>query len=116
MEKETLNGFEIFEDFMPGANVFTKTEIKQPGEDIEVDNTKVDEDAVTEELTDEELEGLRNPKRTRKMIIRLKRMKSRTRLLKRKPGRIKKLKKMIIQLEKTKEVQRLKKLMMTLMQ
>nr|DAG93989.1 MAG TPA: hypothetical protein [Crassvirales sp.]DAU41535.1 MAG TPA: hypothetical protein [Bacteriophage sp.] len=43
-------------------------------------------------------------------------MKSRTRLLKRKPGRIKKLKKMIIQLEKTKEVQRLKKLMMTLMQ
>ena len=66
MEKETLNGFEIFEDFMPGANVFTKTEIKQPGEDAEVDDTKVDEDAVTEELTDEELEGLRNPKKDKK--------------------------------------------------
>lgn len=66
MEKETLNGFEIFEDFMPGANVFTKTEIKQPGEDIEIDNTKVDEDAVTEELTDEELEGLRNTKKDKK--------------------------------------------------
>lgn len=66
MEKETLNGFEIFEDFMPGANVFTKTEIKQPGEDAEVNDTKVDEDAVTEELTDEELEGLRNPKKDKK--------------------------------------------------
>lgn len=66
MEKETLNGFEIFEDFMPGANVFTKTEIKQPGEDTEVDDTKVDEDAVIEELTDEELEGLRNPKKDKK--------------------------------------------------
>lgn len=57
MEKETLNGFEIFDDFMPGGNVKTKT--------IDIKDTEVDtdiEDDATEELTDEQLEALRNPK------------------------------------------------------
>lgn len=56
MEKETLNGFEIFEDFMPGGNVF-KTETSTGKED---DKTDIDNDA-SEPLTDEELEKLRKP-------------------------------------------------------
>ena len=56
MEKETLNGFEIFEDFMPGGNVF-KTETSTGKED---DKTDID-NAASEPLTDEELEKLRKP-------------------------------------------------------
>lgn len=89
MEEITLNGFEVFEDFLPGANV-PKKETQQTEQEEEVINPDID--AAGEELTDEELEALRNPKKTKKMIIRLKRMKRRTRLLKRRPGRIKKLK------------------------
>lgn len=54
MEKETLNGFEIFEDFMPGGNVKTNT---RTGDKDDIDN--IDIDAAAETLTDEELEKLR---------------------------------------------------------
>lgn len=63
MEKETLNGFEIFDDFMPGGNVKTKT--------IDIKDTEVDtdiEDDATEELTDEQLEALRNPKSDKEAV------------------------------------------------
>lgn len=55
MDNNTLNGFEVFDDFMPGsvANKNTFTE--------EIDNN--DLGGATEELTDEELEALRNPKK-----------------------------------------------------
>jgi hypothetical protein len=55
MDSNTLNGFEVFEDFMPGsvANKNTFTE--------EIDNN--DLGGATEELTDEELEAIRNPKK-----------------------------------------------------
>lgn len=56
MEKETLNGFEIFEDFMPGGNVF-KTETSTGKEDTKNDI----DDSASEPLTDEELEKLRKP-------------------------------------------------------
>lgn len=54
MEKETLNGFEIFEDFMPGGNVKNNT---RTGDKDDIDN--IDIDAAAETLTDEELEKLR---------------------------------------------------------
>lgn len=54
MDEITLNGFEVFEDFLPGANV-QKKETKNE----DVDNDLVDD--ASEELTDEELEELRNP-------------------------------------------------------
>lgn len=50
MDKTTLNGFEVFDDFMPGA--IAKTNIKTNiNEDVD--------DSATEELTDEELDKLR---------------------------------------------------------
>lgn len=52
MEEITLNGFEIFEDIMPGGNVGNKTTVQQPMEE--------DTDIVSEELTDEELDKIRN--------------------------------------------------------
>lgn len=58
MEEITLNGFEVFEDILPGANV-TKTEVQPTGNDDKNDN---DIDAFGEELTDEELDELRNNK------------------------------------------------------
>lgn len=59
MEEITLNGFEVFEEFMPGSNVQNKT-VQQPGKN---DNNGDDNiiDGAAEELTDEELEALRNP-------------------------------------------------------
>lgn len=60
MEEITLNGFEVFEDFLPGANV-PKKETQQTEQEEEVIN--LDIDAAGEELTDEELEALRNPKK-----------------------------------------------------
>lgn len=51
MDKTTLNGFEVFEDFAPGA--MTKTII------IEKPETETEDDAIVEELTDEELEEIR---------------------------------------------------------
>lgn len=50
MDKTTLNGFEVFDDFMPGA--IAKTNVKTNiNEDVD--------DSATEELTDEELDKLR---------------------------------------------------------
>lgn len=60
MEEITLNGFEVFEDFLPGANV-PKKETQQTEQEEEVINPDID--AAGEGLTDEELEALRNPKK-----------------------------------------------------
>lgn len=61
MEEITLNGFEVFEEFMPGSNVQNKT-VQQPGNNNDDNNIDIIDDAA-EELTDEELEALRNPKK-----------------------------------------------------
>lgn len=58
MDEITLNGFEVFEDFLPGANV-PKKETQPAGND---DNKDI-LDSVGESMTDEELEALRNPKK-----------------------------------------------------
>ena len=58
MEEITLNGFEVFEDFLPGANV-PKKETQPAGNDENKDIL----DSVGESMTDEELEALRNPKK-----------------------------------------------------
>lgn len=59
MDEITLNGFEVFEDFLPGANV-PKKETQPAGND---DNNEDILDGVGESMTDEELEALRNPKK-----------------------------------------------------
>lgn len=58
MDEITLNGFEVFEDFLPGANV-PKKETQPAGDDENKDIP----DSVGESMTDEELEALRNPKK-----------------------------------------------------
>lgn len=58
MDEITLNGFEVFEDFLPGANV-PKKETQPAGDDENKDIL----DGVGESMTDEELEALRNPKK-----------------------------------------------------
>lgn len=60
MEEITLNGFEVFEEFMPGSNVQNKT-VQQPGKNDDNDSDDNIIDGAAEELTDEELEVLRNP-------------------------------------------------------
>lgn len=60
MEEITLNGFEVFEEFMPGSNVQNKT-VQQPGKNDDNDSDDNIIDGAAEELTDEELEALRNP-------------------------------------------------------
>lgn len=59
MDEITLNGFEVFEDFLPGANV-PKKETQPAGDD---ENDKDILDGIGESMTDEELEALRNPKK-----------------------------------------------------
>lgn len=59
MDEITLNGFEVFEDFLSGANV-PKKETQPAGND---DNNEDILDSVGESMTDEELEALRNPKK-----------------------------------------------------
>lgn len=54
MDEITLNGFEVFEDFLPGANVQ-----KKENKSNEISDEL--EGGASEELTDEELEALRNP-------------------------------------------------------
>lgn len=61
MEEITLNGFEVFEEFMPGSNVQNKT-VQQPGKNDDDSDVNI-VDGAAEELTDEELEALRNPKK-----------------------------------------------------
>ena len=58
MDEITLNGYEVFEDFLPGANV-PKKETQPAGNDENKDIL----DSVGESMTDEELEALRNPKK-----------------------------------------------------
>lgn len=58
MDKETLNGFEVFNDFMPGANV-SNTNIEFVEDE---DNNKLDIDDAAGEMTDEELEQIRGKK------------------------------------------------------
>lgn len=53
MDKITLNGFEVFDDFLPGANVAKKNTNTE-------DNADTIVDGASEELTDEELEKLRS--------------------------------------------------------
>lgn len=60
MEEITLNGFEVFEEFMPGSNVQNKT-VQQPGKNDDNDSDDNIIDGAAEELTDEEIEALRNP-------------------------------------------------------
>lgn len=59
MEEITLNGFEVFEEFMPGSNVQNKT-VQQPGKNDDNGDDNII-DGAAEELTDVELEALRNP-------------------------------------------------------
>lgn len=82
MEEITLNGFEVFEDFLPGANV-PKKETQPAGND---DNNEDILDGVGESMTDEELEALRNPKKEEdtRMINRKKQLKNLLKSLKRK--------------------------------
>lgn len=58
-KKNTLNGFEAIIDVL-NPNVGTKTNFN------ETENHEEDIEVVTEELTDEELEALRNPKKGKK--------------------------------------------------
>lgn len=53
---DTLNGFEVFDDFMPGA---LKSNNTIPGKE---EDSKIDQDSVSEELSDEELEKLKGSK------------------------------------------------------
>ena len=53
---DTINGFEVFEDFLPG--IYDKKPTTEPGKNT-VDDDKIDMDGLSEELTDEELEQLR---------------------------------------------------------
>lgn len=60
MDNITLNGFEVFEDLMPGASVKNKT--VTPTEEEE--DTKIDIEGVGEELSEEELENIRKTTKT----------------------------------------------------
>lgn len=61
MEEITLNGFEVFEELIPGSNVQNKT-VQQPGKNDDDNDVNI-VDGAAEELTDEELGALRNPKK-----------------------------------------------------
>lgn len=52
---DTINGFEVFEDFLPG--IYDKKTTTEPGKDVTDD--KIDMEGLSEELTDEELEQLK---------------------------------------------------------
>lgn len=60
MDNITLNGFEVFEDLMPGASVKNKTVTTAEEEE----DTKIDIDGVGEELSEEELEDIRKTTKT----------------------------------------------------
>lgn len=57
MDNVTLNGFEVFEDLMPGASVKNKT--ITPPTNEEEEETKIDLEGVGEELSEEELDNIR---------------------------------------------------------
>lgn len=56
MDNITLNGFEVFEDLMPGASVKNKTNTASTTEE---EDTKIDIDSASEELSEEELNNIR---------------------------------------------------------
>lgn len=57
MDNVTLNGFEVFEDLMPGASVKNKPIVSPTNEEEE--ETKIDLEGVGEELSEEELDNIR---------------------------------------------------------
>lgn len=56
MDNITLNGFEVFEDLMPGASVKNKTNTVSTTEEEDI---KIDIDSASEELSEEELNNIR---------------------------------------------------------
>lgn len=60
---DKINGFEVFEDFMPG--IFDNRTTTEPGKNTTDDN-KIDMDGLSEELTDEELEQLKKQNKNNK--------------------------------------------------
>lgn len=61
MDNITLNGFEVFEDLMPGASVKNKTNTISTTEE---EDTKIDIDSASEELSEEELNNIRKTAKT----------------------------------------------------
>ena len=57
MDNITLNGFEVFEELMPGASV--KNKPITPPTNEEEEETKIDLEGVGEELSEEELDNIR---------------------------------------------------------
>lgn len=62
MDNVTLNGFEVFEDLMPGASVKNKS--ITPPTNEEEEETKIDLEGVGEELSEEELNNIRKNTKT----------------------------------------------------
>lgn len=62
MDNVTLNGFEVFEDLMPGASV--KNKPITPPTNEEEEETKIDLEGVGEELSEEELNNIRKNTKT----------------------------------------------------
>lgn len=62
MDNVTLNGFEVFEDLMPGASVKNKPIVSPTNEEEE--ETKIDLEGVGEELSEEELNNIRKNTKT----------------------------------------------------
>ena len=56
MDNVTLNGFEVFEELMPGASVKNKPIVSPTNEEEE--ETKIDLEGVGEELSEEELNNI----------------------------------------------------------
>lgn len=62
MDNITLNGFEVFEELMPGASVKNKPVVSPTNEEEE--ETKIDLEGVGEELSEEELNNIRKNTKT----------------------------------------------------
>lgn len=62
MDNVTLNGFEVFEELMPGASVKNKPIVSPTNEEEE--ETKIDLEGVGEELSGEELNNIRKNTKT----------------------------------------------------
>lgn len=62
MDNITLNGFEVFEELMPGASVKNKPIVSPTNEEEE--ETKIDLEGVGEELSEEELNNIRKNTKT----------------------------------------------------
>lgn len=62
MDNVTLNGFEVFEELMPGASVKNKPIVSSTNEEEE--ETKIDLEGVGEELSEEELNNIRKNTKT----------------------------------------------------